>query len=133
MAENNSEDIRRKYVDAWNNTMLDIWREQIVKLDVYDTGQLLNSLKALPVRDDGRMLEFAITQQFLEYGLWVDYGVGKEVFRGNGGDIGRDKVRKRKQWFSRKYVSSMMKMRDFIAESIGAEFAGVFASILKRR
>lgn len=120
---------RQRYVEAWNNTMLSIWQEQITLLDVIDTGQLLQSPISLPVRADGRFFEINMTQQFLEYGLWQDYGTGKEVSRGNNGDIGRVKVRERRRWFSKKYYSSVLKLRDFMADSVGQEFCGIFTGM----
>lgn len=120
---------RRRYVEAWNKTMIDIWQEQITLLDVIDTNQLLQSVVSLPVRADGRFYEINLAQQFLEYGLWQDYGTGREVARGNSGDIGRVKVRERRRWFSRKYYSSVLNIRDFIADSLGQEFCGIFTEM----
>lgn len=120
---------RRKFVEAWNETMLTIWQEQITLLDVIDTGQLLQSPISIPVRADGRFFELTLTQQFLEYGLWQDYGTGREVPIGNKGDIGRTKVRERKRWFSPKYYSSVLNLRDFMADSVGQEFCGAFTEM----
>lgn len=119
---------REKYVLAFNDTMLKIWQEQITLLDVIDTRQLLASPKALPVRADGRFFEVGLSQMFLEYGLWQDYGTGRETPRGNSGDIGRVKKRKRRRWFSRKYYSSVMNIRDFFADNLGKEFQGIIAN-----
>ena len=83
--------------------MLRIWQEQITLLGVIDTGRLLKSVKALPVRADGRFIEIGLSQAFLEYGLWQDFGTGKEIPKGNSGDIGREKKRDAKKWFSKKY------------------------------
>ena len=118
---------REKYVMAFNDTMLKIWQEQITLLDVIDTRQLLASPKALPVRADGRFFEVGLSQMFLEYGLWQDYGTGKETPRGNTGDIGREKKRKRRRWFSKKYYSSVMNIRDFFADNLGREFQGIIS------
>ena len=114
---------RAKFIGAFNGTMIDIWKEKIVDMDIIDTGSLLDSVAALPVRADGRFSEVVIVQCFLEYGLWQDYGTGREVWRGNPGDIypgqkGRKKVRERRRWFSTKYYSSVMNLRDFMADSI---------------
>jgi hypothetical protein len=65
----------------------------------------------------------------LEYGLWQDYGTGRETPRGNSGDIGRDKVRQRRRWFSRKYYASVMNLRDFFAENLGKEYQGILSDI----
>ena len=116
---------REKFVTAFNDTMLRIWQEQITLLGVIDTGALLASPKALPVRADGRFFEVGLSQSFLEYGLWQDYGTGRETPRGNPGDIGRAKKRKRRRWFSRKYYASVMNIKEFYEENIGREFCGI--------
>ena len=131
--ENNPQDpqsAREKFVMAFNDTMLKIWQEQITLLDVIDTGHLLNSVKALPVRADGRFIEISLSQLFTEYGLWQDFGTGKEIPRGNSGDIGREKRRVAKKWFSRKYYSSVLNLRDFLADVICQEFTGLIAQSL---
>ena len=121
---------REKYVLAFNDTMLKIWQEQITLLDVIDTGHLLNSVKALPVRADGRFVEIGLSQLFTEYGLWQDFGTGKEIPRGNHGDIGREKKRIAKKWFSKKYYASVMNIRDFLSENLAEEFTGLVAKSL---
>lgn len=121
---------REKFVTAFNETMLKIWKEQITLLDVIDTGALLASPKALPLRADGRFLELGLSQSFLEYGLWQNFGTGKEIPRGNNGDIGRERKRKKKPWFSRKYYASVMNLRDFLADNMAKEFVGVVAQSL---
>ena len=87
--------------------------------------------------------EKGLSQTFLEYGLWQDFGTGKEIPRGNHGDIGREKggnrdvdniaggnQRKPKKWFSRKYYASVMNIREFLADNLGNEFVGIVAKSL---
>lgn len=50
-------------------------------LDVIDTGALLASPKDVAMRADGRFFEVSLSQAFLEYGLWQDYGTGRETPR----------------------------------------------------
>lgn len=119
---------RQKFVEAWNNTMIDIWQERIYKLGVVDTGALWRSVLKLPVRADGRFYNITLSQTFLEYGLWQDLGTGKEIPIGNSGDLGRAKVRERRRWFSTKYYSSVLRLRDFLADSVGDEFKSVFTN-----
>jgi hypothetical protein len=121
---------RRRYVEAWNQTMLDIWEERIYKLRVIDTGALWRSPMSLPVRADGRFVDVSLSQTFLEYGLWQDLGVGREVPHGNSGNLGHGKVRQRRRWFSVKYYSSVMNLRDFFARSLGREFTGLVCNAL---
>ena len=123
---------REKYIKAWNDTMLHIWQERITLLEVIDTGRLLASPVALPVRADGRFVEVTLSQEFLEYGLWQDYGVGRETPRGNSGDIGHAKVRQRRPWFSKKYYASVLNLRDFFGDNLGREFQGILADSFER-
>lgn len=127
--DNTAVESRKKYIEAWNKTMLDIWQERIYRLRVMRTGALWRSPLSMPVRADGRFLDVSLSQTFLEYGLWQDLGVGREVPHGNSGDIGREKKRQRRRWFSTKYYASVMNLRDFMAESLGSEFTGMFANI----
>ena len=121
---------REKFVTAFNETMLKIWKEQMTLLDVIDTGALLASPKSLPIRADGQFIELGLSQSFLEYGIWQNFGTGKETPRGNKGDMGRKKVRQKKPWFSRKYYASVMNLRDFLADNMAKEFVGVVAQSL---
>lgn len=121
---------REKFVTAFNETMLKIWKEQMTLLDVIDTGALLASPKSLPLRADGRFMELGLSQSFLEYGLWQNFGTGKEIPRGNNGDIGRERKRKKKPWFSRKYYASVMNLRDFLADNMAKKIVGVVAQSL---
>ena len=123
---------REKYIKAWNDTMLHIWQERITLLEVIDTGRLLASPVALPVRADGRFVEVTLSQEFLEYGLWQDYGVGRETPRGNSGDISHAKVRQRRPWFSKKYYASVLNLRDFFGDNLGREFQGIMADTFER-
>ena len=131
--EQQAQQEREKFVTAFNDTMLRIWQEQITLLGVIDTGALLASPKSLPVRADGRFFEVGLSQSFLEYGLWQDYGTGRETPRGNLGDLGRAKRRKRRRWFSRKYYASVMNLKEFYEENIGREFCGLVSNALSRR
>lgn len=126
---NDTIEARRKFVEAWNKTMIDIWQEKIYKYHIIDSGNLYRSPLALAVRADGRFYDITLSQSFVEYGIWQDLGTGREVPIGNHGDIGRDKVRQRRPWFSPKYYASVMNLRDFYADSLGREFVGLFANL----
>lgn len=123
---------REKYVQAWNDTLIKIWQEKITLLDIIDTGALLASPITLPIQADGRFVEVSLSQEFLEYGLWQDYGTGRETPKNNPGDIGHAKVRKRRPWFSKKYYASVMNLRDFFGDNLGREFQGIMADTFAR-
>ena len=121
---------RQKYVAAFNDTMIKIWKERITLLDIIDTKTLLNSPISLGYKADGKLVDVHLTQAFREYGLWQDYGSGRETPRGNPGDIGRPKVRQRRRWFSIKYYASFMNIKEFYAENLGKEFIGIINEAL---
>lgn len=127
ITEQKALDARRKFVTAFNNTMVKIWKERITLLDVIDTGQLLHSPAPLRLIADSNFTEVTLSQEFLEYGVWQNYGTGKEVYRGNPGDIGRPKVRKKKPWYFRKYYASVMRIKEFYADNLGQQFCGIIA------
>ena len=110
--------------------LIKIWKEQITLLDVIDTGRLLRSPISIGLNTDGRFSEVMLAQSFLEYGIWQDYGTGKEVPRGNPGDLGKPKVRKERHWFCRKYFMSVMNIKEFMAESLGQELMGIISDAL---
>lgn len=132
ITEEQAQKEREKFVTAFNDTMIKIWQEQITLLGVIDTGALLASPKAIAMRADGRFFEVSLSQAFLEYGLWQDYGTGRETPRGNSGDIGRTKVRQRRKWFSRKYYASVMNIKEFYEDNIGKSFTGILCSALSK-
>jgi len=127
ITEQHAQTERERYILAWNDTMIKIWKEQITLLGVIDTGRLLASPIKLATRADGKFMECTLSQAFLEYGLWQDYGTGRETPRGNSGDIGHAKVRKRRRWFSRKYYASVMNIKEFMADNLGRQFQGIIA------
>ncbi len=131
--EQQSIEERAKYVRAFNDTMIRIWKEQITLLNVIDTQRLLHSPIAVGMNADGKFSEVQLSQAFLEYGLWQDYGTGKEVPRGNSGDLGKPKVRKERHWFSRKYYMSVMNIKEFMGDSLGRQFQGIISDALDQK
>lgn len=123
---------RRKWVEGWNDTMIEIWQGRINKLKVIDTGALWRSPIQLPVLADGRFYDISLSQEFLEYGLWQDLGTGRNVAIGNthkADQDGWENKREPRRWYSTAYYSSTMKLRDYMAESVGEEFLGLFAHL----
>ncbi len=118
---------RRQWVEGWNTTMVDIWQDRINKLHVVDTGELYRSPTALKIRTDadGRFLDFDLSHEFLEYGLWQDMGTGRNTAIGNTHKKDNDgwtNKREPRRWFSTKYYRSTMRLKEFMAESIGKQF-----------
>lgn len=123
---------RRKYVTAFNSTMIKIWKEQIVLLGAVDTGALYRSVMAVGMKADGKYTSVSLSQSFNLYGLYVDYGTGSTTPRGNGGDMGHDNNRRRKRWFSKKYFASVMNLQEFFADNLGKDMADTVSNALTR-
>ena len=130
LTEEQAQREREKYINAFNDTMVKIWKEQIILLGVIDTGALLQSPVGVRCDKDDRITTITLGQEFLEYGLWQNYGTGREVPRGNPGDIGRAKVRQKRPWLSRKFYASFMNLKEFMADSLGREFLGIVSDAL---
>lgn len=114
---------RRRYVQAFNATMVQIWLEQLRKLDVFRTGSLYHSVVGVGLSFDEKVTTVKLEQSFNLYGIYVDQGTGSNTPRGNSGDLGEGFVnrRRRKQWFSRKYYASVMNIQEFFADSLGQQ------------
>lgn len=123
---------RQLFVEAFNATQIMMWQEQITLLDVIDTGALLNSVAGIRCDHDGKVTVVTLEQEFLEYGLFQEYGTGRETPRGNSGDIGHEKVRQRRPWMSKKLFASVMKLKEMFADSMGREFCGIVADALSK-
>lgn len=124
---------RRKFARAFNSTMMRIWKERIVLLDVWNEGVLFKSLHINTGDWNDDVSELTFGQDFRTYGLWQNYGVGKETPRGNPGDIGRPKVRKPRPWFDRKFFASTMNLRDFLCESFAQQYLAMFSDAFSDR
>lgn len=125
---------REDYVVGWNKAMVDIWQGRIHLLGVEDTFALYHSPKALNIKTDadGRFLSFELSHTFNEYGLWQDMGTGRNTAIGNTHKKDQDgwtNKRQPRRWFSTKYYSSVMRLKEFMAESIGKDFIGAFAKL----
>ena len=75
---------------------------------------------------------FSIAEQewISQYGLWQDYGTGRETPPGDSGDLGRTKKRQRHLWFSLKYYTSVMRLKEFCEENIGRLYCSIIADAL---
>ena len=119
---------RKKYIDAWQRMMVDIWKEKIVRLGVIDTKQLYSDITG-KITSQGDDIH-SITHQFMEYGIFQDCGTGKEFSKANGGDLGFTPVRIPREWFSRAYFASVMTLKEEMAFQFGEEFCGVLSDAI---
>ena len=141
MADNRRTDSIREYSQGWFDKMVEIWRDRLDVLGVHDTGHLRGSVKKghFSIGEAGGSLTFL----YLEYGIYVDLGVGNGYRRDNGGDLPfldpayrlehhLGKPRQRRPWFNKSWYISVMVLKDKLADVIGEEFASLFDNLEHR-
>lgn len=121
------------YLLAWTSMMITIWQEKLYMLQVNDTFELYNSFESAVMihsGGDGAKIKFA----FRNYGMYVNMGVGREIYVGNDGDlidvahynIGRDVYelkRQAKPWFDKGFYKSMYALSRDVARIYGENIA----------
>lgn len=127
--------------------MILIWKSRLKKFGLskrqldrrpFRTARLYNLMdKAAPKIANGATdLRFSFSHR--EYGIYVERGTGRGVFKGNHGDIGRENLRRKRRqrrhrdarpWKTRPLNRSILNLRDFLAESLGIEFVEIVESV----
>lgn len=123
----------KKYEEGWTREMMTYWKERILRMKVYDKGGLYRSFQGTVQRGAVTTLQ----HRFYLYGIYVAAGVGNGYRRGNGGDLEflkdwktNNHHRQKRDWFSMKYYSSVMKLGEFEAAYYGKAYNGLMASAL---
>ena len=138
-----STDDVRAYEREWAKMMVDIWREKILRLRILNTGSLASSLsyRVLPMSD-----QINIVHEFLLYGIYVARGVGNGYRRGNSGVddenglrfLGKSyrkahkmgKPRKKRDWFTSKYLSSIHVLTEVEIQLYGNAYLGTMSNVV---
>ena len=111
---------QEEYIKGWTDTMVDIWKEKIVKYSIIDSGSLMNSVTGSSSQDSALL-------KFVSYGIYQAYGVGNGYKHDNGGNLEfldpeyrkRHKLgrpRQRRNWYTPRLYSSVMVMQRAMAE-----------------
>ena len=140
MADNRTDSVK-EYAQGWYDKMVEIWRDRLDAMNVNDTGSLRGSVQkgGFTIGDAGGSLMF----KYLEYGIYVDLGVGNGYRHDNGGDLEfldrvyryehkMGKPRERRPWFNKSWYISVMILKDKLADVIGKEFYGLFDNLTER-
>lgn len=147
----------RDYGEAWQDKMVEIWKDRLELAGAVDTRSLYNSVRkgALSAASDGMSIGF----QFLTYGIYQDLGVGPEFTRGGregdgtlpfldpayraahrldvrrkvgpvwGGRLTSGHPRKPRPWFNTSWYISVRVLKDHMARIVGDTFAGIFDNL----
>lgn len=130
----------RQYAQAWSEMMLTIWKEKMQEYMIHDSGNLLNSLHASMDRWTDGKDKGDILHSFLQYGVYVERGTGREKNYGNSGDIGEFQqsgeersFREPKPWMTKKYLYSMFRLGDCFAANYGNQFCKMIKDTLEAK
>lgn len=134
----------REYEKAWTEMMVTIWRENMLRLQIFDTGKLYNRITGRVQVMDGMV---TISHQFLLYGIYVARGVGNGYRRGNSGKddenglrfLGKDyrkkhkmgAARKKRDWFYRRYMSSIAVLSRVERDLYGEAYMGTLSDVVQ--
>jgi len=118
-----------QYIEAWTRMMITIWEQRLEFYEIGVTGALKNSLQMEIIRQaNGDVAK--INHFFLYYGQYVDRGVGKEIWRGNPGDLGFTPKREKKPWIQGKYWYSKEKLKAEMIEQTGEFYLVSLSDVL---
>lgn len=93
---------------------------------------------------DAKITSVTLEQSFRTYGLFVDYGTGRNTPCGNSGDLGEgftnrrlsplgaSLAKNRRRWFSRNYFASVMNICEFLADNLCKDMADTISKPLTR-
>jgi hypothetical protein len=111
---------KEETLSAWADIVIKIWQAKITELKVFETGELYRSLLSTLTVGAGNDVE-KIEFSFNLYGKFVDMGVGREIERGNTGDLGFTPVRREKPWFSKVLYWQVMRLREILMDKYGRD------------
>lgn len=97
--------------EAWAEIVIKKWEDNIMRLGIYDSKELLKSFQMNVTREANgapNLIEFA----FLYYGKFADMGVGNGVKAGEYSGTNR----KPKMWYSKTFFSQVKRLGDILGE-----------------
>ena len=159
MNTRNLNDLRR-YEEGWAKEMLTFWRERMDKMAIRDTGYLYNTMSAIIGPGAVTTIEhkFALYGIYVAAGVGREFGEkfreangtlpfllpGGEEYREKtgldkqkrvgpawGGRLAGGHPRGKRDWFSKKYYSSVMRLNEFEASFYGQAYNGLLSSGLQ--
>ena len=137
----------RDWERGWTDMMITIWRENILRLGIVDTGRLHDSISGT-YSDAGGRIEIA--HQFMLYGIYVARGVGRgydidgKEYRNkrtgayirtgyNKGDLADKKNlnKRRRDWFWSKYLRSQEVLTQVERDLYGHAYMGTMSNVVQ--
>lgn len=128
----------QQYLVEWRQKMIQIWQDRLDLMQVHQKGHLRSSVRATAM--SVTQTEATLAFQFIQYGIYVDRGVGNGYRPGNGGDLqflGKayrrqhhlGRPREKKPWFSRSWYISVEVLKNHMAAILGDQFSAAFDNL----
>ncbi|MCH3994155.1 MAG: hypothetical protein LKE54_03720 [Prevotella sp.] len=149
-----SENDIRLWERDWATMMITIWREQIMKLGIVDTMQLYRNI----THSISGSEQITIAHEFMKYGIYQAAGVGNGYYKNNNGNldimdpsmrkarhldkprtrgpkwstkhITSGKPRKKRDWFSKKYLRSIYVLGEVERDLYGNAYMGTLSNVV---
>ena len=134
----------RGWERGWAEMMVKIWRENILRLGIVDTGRLHDTITH-HVSDVGGQIELA--HEFMYYGLYMARGVGRGYRHGNSGlddenglqFLGKSyrkahkmgAARKKRDWFFGRYLHSIEVLTEVERDLYGEAYMGTLSNVVQ--
>lgn len=125
---------KKDWFEGWSKMMVQIWRDRLHKHRVWRSGSLYASVSEQHLSMEGANANVVkIVHNFLQYGIYVDMGTGKEFGgeRNEKGQLIKETARKPKPWLSKAYYRSTMVAKDFAAEAYGDQFVAIMSTNIR--
>ena len=125
---------KKDWFEGWSKMMVNIWRDRLHKHKVWCSGSLYASVSEQNLSMEGANADVVkIVHNFLQYGIYVDMGTGKEFGgeRNEKGQLIKETTRKPKPWLSKAYYRSTMVAKDFAAEAYGDQFVAIMSTNIR--
>lgn len=115
-------------VDAWAKITVERWKAELNRLNVFSTGALYESFShEITGGESPEVVRF----RFNDYGIYVNFGVGKEFKVGNKGDLGMTPGRQEKRWYSPVIYREVNILSRILAEKYGMKAANSIVSAIR--
>jgi len=120
-----------KTVEAWSTITEREWQAKINALNIGVTGGLYESFnhEIIGNEESPQSVQF----KFKDYGIYVNYGVGREISRFNPGDLGFTPERRAKKWMSTVILRETNRLSYLLAEKYGIKCANMIAQSIKSK
>lgn len=107
-------------IDAFSKIVIEKWRTRMLSVGVgvhptYSSSQ--KGYNSFNFRSGNKRIDFS----FLKYLHYVDRGVGREVYKGNSGNLGFKPKRRKKKWYYAIFMGQARALERIVNQKFGMQ------------